>query len=192
MVEEVTRYTATARRSGGWWMVQCDQLPGALSQVRSLAKAADVHREAIAFVSGQAADEIDVDVHAELAPDLAAELEVAEKLAEAARDSLDAASRKRRDVARQLAQQGVTMRDIGTLFGVSHQRAQQLVSDCPTPPLRPKPGRNSPMDPMGGDPPNSAGSDPDPAPDAWNPKLISSLSSGVSGRGLGGSGHRGR
>jgi predicted RNase H-like HicB family nuclease len=129
VVEEVTRYTATARRSGGWWMVQCDQLPGALSQVRSLAKAADVHREAIAFVSGQAADEIDVDVHAELAPDLAAELEAAEKLAEAARDSLDAAGRKRRAVARQLAQQGITMRDIGTLFGVSHQRAQQLVSD---------------------------------------------------------------
>lgn len=56
-------------------------------------------------------------------------LEAAEKLAEAARDSLDAASSKRRDVARQLAQQGVAMRDIGTLFGVSHQRAQQLVSD---------------------------------------------------------------
>jgi predicted RNase H-like HicB family nuclease len=128
-VDEVTRYTATARRCGGWWMVQCDQLPGALSQVRSLAKAAEVHREAIVFVSGQAADEIEVEVHAELPPNLAAELEAAEKLAEAARDSLDAAGRKRRDVARQLARQGVTMRDIGTLFGVSHQRAQQLVSD---------------------------------------------------------------
>jgi DNA-directed RNA polymerase specialized sigma24 family protein len=129
VVDEVTRYTATAQRSGGWWMVQCDQLPGALSQVRSLAKAADVHREAIAFVSGQSADEIEVDVHAELAPDLAAELAAAEELAETARDNLDAATRKRREVARQLAKQGVTMRDIGTLFGVSHQRAQQLVSD---------------------------------------------------------------
>ncbi|MGQ0777034.1 MAG: hypothetical protein ACT4NY_21895 [Pseudonocardiales bacterium] len=59
--------------------------PWALSQVRSLAKAADVHREAIAFVSGPAAEEIEVDVHAELAPDLATELQAAEKLAEASR-----------------------------------------------------------------------------------------------------------
>ncbi|MGH9217634.1 MAG: hypothetical protein ACRDZS_15370 [Acidimicrobiales bacterium] len=130
MVDEViSRYTASARRVGDWWMVQCDQLPGALSQVRSLAKAADVHREAIAFVSGRPADEIDVEVRAELPPDLAAELEAADRLAEAARTSLDAAGRKRRDVARKLAKQGVTMRDIGALFGVSHQRAQQLVSD---------------------------------------------------------------
>jgi predicted RNase H-like HicB family nuclease len=58
VVDDMTRYTATARRCGDWWMVQCDQLPGALSQVRSLAKAAEVHREAIAFVSGQAIDEV--------------------------------------------------------------------------------------------------------------------------------------
>lgn len=125
----MSRYTATARRCGGWWMVQCDQLPGALSQVRSLAHAAEVHREAIAFVSGKPAEDIEVEVHAELAPDLAAELAAAEQLAETARQELDTASRKRRNVARVLAQQGVTVRDIGTLFGVSHQRAQQLLSD---------------------------------------------------------------
>ncbi len=68
-------------------------------------------------------------MHAELAPDLVAELAAAEKLAQAAHHDFDAASRKRRKVARELAQQGVTVRDIGTLFGVSHQRAQQLISD---------------------------------------------------------------
>lgn len=129
MVDQVTHYTATAHRCGEWWMVQCDQLPGALSQVRSLAKASDVHREAIAFVSGEPVDQIEVEVHAELPPDLAAELAAAERLAEAARNDLDTASRKRREVARQLARQGVTVRDIGTLFGVSHQRAQQLLSE---------------------------------------------------------------
>jgi len=81
----MTRYTATARRCGEWWMVRCDQLPGALSQVRSLAHAADVHREAIAFVSSQPAEEIEVEVRAELAPDFAAELATAERLAETAR-----------------------------------------------------------------------------------------------------------
>lgn len=128
-MDQITRYTATARHVGDWWMVQCDQLPSALSQVRGLAKAGEAHREAIAFVSGLAADEIEVEVHAELAPDLAGELAAAERLAEAARDALDAAGRKRREVARQLARQGVTVRDIGTLFGVSHQRARQLISE---------------------------------------------------------------
>jgi hypothetical protein len=36
-VVAISEYTATAQRvEGGWWMVQCDQYPGALSQVRRL------------------------------------------------------------------------------------------------------------------------------------------------------------
>jgi hypothetical protein len=58
VVDEVIRYTATAHHVAGWWIVQCDQHPGALSQVRRLDQAADVHREAIAFVVGVPADEV--------------------------------------------------------------------------------------------------------------------------------------
>lgn len=123
------RYTATARRIEGWWMVQCDQWPGALSQVRSLARAADEHREAIAFVSGQPADQIEVEVRAVLAPELAAELAEADMLAQAAHRDIEVAGQKRRDVARRLAQDGLTVRDIGAVFGVSYQRAHQLTKE---------------------------------------------------------------
>lgn len=60
-------YTATAQRvEGCWWMVQCDQHPGALSQVRFLGQAAVEHREAIAFVTGEAVDEVHVTVNPQL------------------------------------------------------------------------------------------------------------------------------
>ncbi len=130
MVDEVTyHYTANARRSEGWWIVQCDQFPGALSQVRRLERAADEHREAIAFVADLSADEIQVDVRPVLAPDLETELQEAMTLAQSARRDEEAARRKRRDVARRLAEDGLTVRDIGVVFGVSYQRAHQLVSD---------------------------------------------------------------
>jgi len=117
------RYTATARRIEGWWMVQCDQGPGALSQVRSLAKAPDEHREAIAFVSGLPAEEIEVEVRAVLA----LELDEAEGMVRQARADIEVAGQKRREVARKLADDGLTVRDIGAVFGVSYQRAHQLV-----------------------------------------------------------------
>ncbi|MGH3928722.1 MAG: hypothetical protein ACRDTF_01945 [Pseudonocardiaceae bacterium] len=128
-MDQVTyRYTATARRIEGWWMVQCDQCPGALSQVCSLAKAPDEHREAIAFVSGLPADQIEVDVRAVLAPELTAELEAAEGMVQQARADIEVAGQKRREVARKLAEDGLTVRDIGAVFGVSYQRAHQLLT----------------------------------------------------------------
>lgn len=47
----VRRYTATAERTSlGWWSVQCEQSPGALSQVDDLDDAVEYITEAIAYV----------------------------------------------------------------------------------------------------------------------------------------------
>lgn len=124
----MTRYTATARRTDGWWIVQCDQHPGALSQVKRLDQAAEEHREAIAFVAGVPVVEVDVEVRPALSSDLADELERASDLAASARRDEEAAGQKRREVARKLAEDGLTVRDIGAVLGVSYQRAHQLVS----------------------------------------------------------------
>jgi hypothetical protein len=53
-------YTSRAHRDGQWWVVQNDQLPGAISQVDRLDQAADAQREAIAFVAGVPAETIEV------------------------------------------------------------------------------------------------------------------------------------
>lgn len=76
----MTRYKATASRVSGWWMVQCDQHPGALSQVRRLDQAAQVHREAIAFVAQVPIDDVQVEIRPELPANVREELGEAERL----------------------------------------------------------------------------------------------------------------
>jgi predicted RNase H-like HicB family nuclease len=144
VVDEVTRYTATARRTDGWWIVQCDQHPGALSQVKRLDQAAEEHREAIAFVAEVPVDEVDVEVRQLVKRGDAVrlrmnhpwrrlwtwtdELDRASALAASARRDEEVTGQKRREVARRLAEDGLTVRDIGAVLGVSYQRAHQLVS----------------------------------------------------------------
>lgn len=127
----MTRYTATASRVDGWWIVQCDQHPGALSQVRRLDQAAEIHREAIAFVAGVPVEDVQVDIRPELAAHLRDELGEAERLTRSAHRSETEARQRRRAVAAQLARDGLPLRDIGTLLGISHQRVHQLLDDRP-------------------------------------------------------------
>lgn len=120
-------YTATARRSGRWWVVQCDQHPGAISQVARLDQAADVHREAIAFVADAPEAEIEVEVRPEIDPQVSEELAEAHRLAEQASEIDSRARTLRSDAARRLAQDGLSVRDVGSVMGVSYQRAHQLI-----------------------------------------------------------------
>ncbi len=64
------RYTATAERTSlGWWSVQCDQAPGALSQVEDLDDAVEFITEAIAYVEQIPEADVTVAVHvADLPP----------------------------------------------------------------------------------------------------------------------------
>ena len=127
----MTRYTAKASRADGWWIVQCDQHPGALSQVRRLDQAAEVHREAITFVTRVPIDDVQVDIRPELPAHLRDELGEAERLTRAAQESEAEARRRRREVAAELARDGLPLRDIGALLGISHQRVHQLLGDRP-------------------------------------------------------------
>jgi hypothetical protein len=120
-------YTATARRDGRWWIVQCDQHPSALSMVARLDQAAEVHREAIAFVADVPEDQVEVDVRPVLEPELSSELDEASHLAEQAKQAEEQAGVKRRRVARRLVASGLTVRDVGAVMGLSYQRAHQLV-----------------------------------------------------------------
>ncbi|NNG34926.1 type II toxin-antitoxin system HicB family antitoxin [Nakamurella aerolata] len=49
----MTTYTVRATRSQGWWTLQCVEVPGAISQVRDIADAEAMIREAIEFVLGE-------------------------------------------------------------------------------------------------------------------------------------------
>lgn len=124
---EVTAYTATARRDSGWWVVQCDQHPGAISQVARLAHAEEVHREAIAFIADVPLESVVVTVTPEVDPLVAEELAEADRLRQTANDAERRASEKRRHAAGQLAKSGMTVRDVGIVLGVNYQRAAKLI-----------------------------------------------------------------
>ena len=122
-------YTSSAHREGNWWIVQNDQHPGAISQVRRLDAAAEAQREAIAFVAGVDQADVVVVIRAELAPAIARSLDEATALrAEAAEKDARALS-LRRAIALALQDDGLTLRDIAVVLGISYQRVHQLVHD---------------------------------------------------------------
>jgi predicted RNase H-like HicB family nuclease len=55
-------YHVIATRSGRWWALECQEAPGAFSQVARLDQAGDMIREAIAFVAEVPEDGFDVEV----------------------------------------------------------------------------------------------------------------------------------
>ncbi|POH71407.1 transcriptional regulator [Cryobacterium zongtaii] len=119
-------YTSQAHKEGRWWVVQNDQVPGAISQVTRLDQAAEAQREAIAFVEDISADSIEVLVRVSISPEIDREVQEASALREEAQEREQRASELRRGVARRLEADGYTIRDIGVVLGVSYQRVHQL------------------------------------------------------------------
>ncbi|WIY82645.1 hypothetical protein [Propionimicrobium sp. PCR01-08-3] len=121
-------FVVTAERGRGpWWVTECAEA-GSVSQVRRLDQAADDMREAIAYQMGLGEDTFDIDVHPVLPHEFTSAAEEAERLRkDVARKQREAAEASRA-AARALQHAGLTLRDIGTVMGVSHQRAAQLVA----------------------------------------------------------------
>ncbi|AOX67605.1 sigma factor-like helix-turn-helix DNA-binding protein [Curtobacterium sp. NPDC087082] len=122
-------YTSHAHRDGGWWVVQNDQHPGAISQVKRLDLAAAAQREAIAFVADVDQTDVVVVIRAELEPALARSLEEATALRAEAEAKEARALSLRRAIAVALQGDGMTLRDIAVVLGVSYQRVHQLVHE---------------------------------------------------------------
>jgi predicted RNase H-like HicB family nuclease len=113
---------------GKYWLVHIVELDQ-YTQARTLTEIPDMAREFIALTTQTSADEFGVDVHIELPADVKRLLDEADSMAvEAARLKGESAAR-RVEAAKDLKwRRGLTVREIGAVFGVSHQRAQQLVN----------------------------------------------------------------
>lgn len=124
----MTAYRIEIAREGKWWMVAIPALDG-LTQARRLEEAPLMAREYIAVTLDVPISEVSV-VVAVITVDgvdvteAVAKLEAEKARAEAARHRV---SEDTRSLARTLAGKKVPVRDIGSILGVSHQRAHQLV-----------------------------------------------------------------
>lgn len=124
----MTHYTATAERGSIRWVVQCDQLPAALTEVNRLDQAVEYVTEVIAYLAGIPESEVEVTVTAVIDPAITAELERVEELRTQSRSVEQEAMELRRKVAARLQADGLTLRDIGVIMGVAHQRVHQLLT----------------------------------------------------------------
>ena len=120
-------YNATVYRELRWWVIDVPELVVA-TQVRHLADAEWMVRDCIAVTLDCEPDAFDVEITVTLPDEVSSDLESVIALqAKAAAIQTEAAATRRR-AARRLADAGITVRDIGAVLGVSHQRAHQLIS----------------------------------------------------------------
>ena len=123
----MSTYAVTAERSGKWWVLQADEVPGAISQVSRLDQADEI-KEAIAWVADVPESEIEIEVVVSLPEYVQTHIERAAAFREAARVANAESAEESREVARALHEDlRLTLRDIGSVLEVSHQRAHQLV-----------------------------------------------------------------
>lgn len=122
-------YRANVTRKGKWWMVSIPELDG-LTQARRISEAEDMARDWLALTLGVAVEDVKVKVEVE---DVSG-IDVAGALAsiDATRheaDTLRASALEQAEaLAKKLAAKDIPVRDIGTILGVSFQRAHQLVT----------------------------------------------------------------
>lgn len=117
--------TVTAERSGKWWILESIEA-GCVSQCRALSQVDDEMREAIAYQLGT--EDFEIVVEVALSDEYRELIAQAERLRSQADAANKQASQAWHTAAQTLANQNVSVRDIGHIMGVSHQRAAQLVS----------------------------------------------------------------
>lgn len=123
-----TTYSATATREGKWWMIRIPEIDG-LTQARKLDQAAGEARDYIAASQGIPVEDVAVTIAVEqvggldIVAENAAIADARYQASVAERDATDRAAR----LAKNLAANELSVREIGVVMGVSHQRAQQLL-----------------------------------------------------------------
>ena len=129
----IAGYRVEAVRSGDWWAITVPDLRGVFSQAKRLDRVEATAREAIAMMLD--IDESDVgpiDVQVQPPDEVVGLLDQLHHAASVAEEASAAAARASREAATLLSDSGLSMRDIGQLLGVSHQRVSQILAQHDT------------------------------------------------------------
>ena len=118
--------TVQCERNADGWTVAAPELDGFVTTSTRLDKVQDLIKALAAKKFGEQICDIVVKIDAVM-PGIVCDIETAKaKMAEAARLQ-DEASTEIRDVVRRAREQGLTLRDIAVMLGVTPQRVAQLV-----------------------------------------------------------------
>ena len=121
-------YRVEVVRSGGWWAITVTDLDGVFSQTKRLDQVEDAAREAISLMLMIDVDDVGVlDVVVTPPPAVTSVLEALETSVATADEAARAAFDLRREAVEMLRAEGLPLRDVGALIGVSHQRVSQIL-----------------------------------------------------------------
>ena len=122
--------TAVTTRSDGWWAIEVPEIKGLHTQARRLDQVREMVTDAASLLTGEPEDSFNVTLSVNLDAETGARLEHAMKLAKVAAEAQAEASEINRELAADLVGRGLTLRDVGSVLHVSHQRAAQLVGSA--------------------------------------------------------------
>lgn len=119
--------TARVTRSEGWWAISVEEIPGLFTQARRLDQVADMVRDAASLLG---VDVGTVEVLPVLDSDSQRMLEELDTARREAEEKQRISSGLTREVIRRFRDEGLTLRDIASLVGLSQQRVAVLSKDA--------------------------------------------------------------
>jgi predicted RNase H-like HicB family nuclease len=119
-------YSARVERSGNWWAITIDGMKGTHSQTKRLDQVEANAREVIALMTESEPDSFTVDVVHEMPPAWRKVLEHYIELSNHASELHQRVAEAQELVVRDLVADGLTVRDVGVLTGLSFQRVAQV------------------------------------------------------------------
>ncbi|MFJ3319374.1 hypothetical protein [Curtobacterium sp. NPDC086286] len=123
--KSTTLHTAQAYRDGNYWLIDIDgKLRTQAARVKDIER---VTRDWLSNDTNIPAKDVSVAIVITVPETAQAHLDQARELREAAADAQAKAQRESAAAAAVLRAENMTIREIGSVLGVSHQRAQQLV-----------------------------------------------------------------
>ena len=122
-------YRISAERTDrGWWVVRVLDMRHVVTQARKASEIEEMARDVIALLEEVPPDSFDIEVVHQIGGGLDNEIAEVRRLRREA-DDLTARSRAATaDAARHLRDAGLSVREIGALLGIAHQRAQQILA----------------------------------------------------------------
>lgn len=126
----MTTYAVAATRVGEWWALEATVPQASVrSQTRRLEQVEATAREAIALALDVPPDSFEISISISVPDDLSARIASATELTRLATDLQALALQAKRSVAAELHMQGYSVRDSGSLLGISSQRVSQLIAE---------------------------------------------------------------
>jgi hypothetical protein len=119
------KITATAERQADGWLIACPELDNFTTTSKRLDKATEQLKALAEKTSGESQCDIVVKVEAVM-PGIICDIEAAQSKMRDATRLQEEASNEIRDVVGRMRDEGLTMRDIAVLLGVTPQRVAQL------------------------------------------------------------------